>query len=196
MSPHNSRTKGKAKRERRDPPSWAGDEKEERDLSICTLGGHLTTGGDQLSLGEKRSSWTDQGQAEKRAAGPSAQQMGGGGHRGLRCSGGSWALRLPTRRSVLGRGPGVAVWRQCEGLRSRAPRAGELSTRAEGQGECLALQALTARAGWRRGGTTVGTSTSAHVRPPCGPVDGLGGNCCMHLQIQRWVWFPPKRSVL
>ena len=37
----------------------------------------------------------------------------------------SWALRLRLRRSVLGRGLGLAVWSQIQRLRSSAPQAGE-----------------------------------------------------------------------
>ena len=53
-------------------------------------------------------------------------------HHSLRHSGGSWVLRLRLWRSVLGRGLGLAVGRQPEGLGSSATWAGEWSTTAKG----------------------------------------------------------------
>lgn len=57
------------------------------------------------------------------------------GDHSLRCLEGGWALRLRLWRSVLGRGLGLTVWRQPEGLGSGVPRAGEWSTTAEGTQE-------------------------------------------------------------
>ena len=57
------------------------------------------------------------------------------GHHSPRCSGMGWVLRLRLWRSVLGRGVGLNVWRQTEGLGSTAPWAGEQNTTAEGIGE-------------------------------------------------------------
>ena len=42
-------------------------------------------------------------------------------HHSLRGLGRGWALRLRLQRSVPGRGQGLAVWGQPEGLRSSAP---------------------------------------------------------------------------
>ena len=42
------------------------------------------------------------------------------GHHNLRCTGGGWALRLNLWRSVPGRGLGLAIWREPEGLGSSA----------------------------------------------------------------------------
>lgn len=56
-------------------------------------------------------------------------------HHSPRCSGDSWALRLRIQRSVLGRGLGLAVWRQLEQLGSSVPWAREPSTIAEGSWE-------------------------------------------------------------
>ena len=59
----------------------------------------------------------------------------------LRCSGGGWTLRLKLWRSAPGRGLGLAVWKQPEGLGSSVPWAGEWKTTAEGtQEEVLAHQ--------------------------------------------------------
>ena len=44
-------------------------------------------------------------------------------------------LELRLQRSVLGRGLGLAVWRQPEGLRSNVPSAGEWNSTAEGSRE-------------------------------------------------------------
>ena len=57
------------------------------------------------------------------------------GHHSLRHLEGSWVLRLRLQRSVLGRGLGLTVWKQLEGLGSGAPRAGEWSATAEGNWE-------------------------------------------------------------
>ena len=57
------------------------------------------------------------------------------GHHSLRCSGGDWALRLRLQRSVLGRGLGLALWRQPEGLGRSMPQAGEQNTTAGGTQE-------------------------------------------------------------
>ena len=43
----------------------------------------------------------------------------------LRCSLRGWALRLRLQRSVLGRGLGLAVWREPKGLRNSALQVGE-----------------------------------------------------------------------
>ena len=45
-------------------------------------------------------------------------------HHSLRCLGGGWALRPRLQRSVPGRGLGLAVWRQPEGLENSVPCAG------------------------------------------------------------------------
>ena len=52
-------------------------------------------------------------------------------HHSLRHLGGSWALILRLRKSVLHRGLGLTVWRQPEGLGSGAPQVGEWSTTVE-----------------------------------------------------------------
>ena len=46
-------------------------------------------------------------------------------HHSLKPLGRGWVLRLRLRRSVLGRGLGLVVWRQPKGLRSRALWEGE-----------------------------------------------------------------------
>ena len=56
-------------------------------------------------------------------------------HHSLSCLGRSWALRLRLRRSVSGRGLGLAVWRQPEGLGSSVPPAGEQNATAKGTRE-------------------------------------------------------------
>ena len=56
-------------------------------------------------------------------------------HHSLRHSDRGWALRLRLQRSVPGKGLGLAVWRQPEGLRSSVPWAGEHSTIAKGAQE-------------------------------------------------------------
>jgi len=48
----------------------------------------------------------------------------------MRHAGGGWALGLRLQRSVAGRGLGLAVWRQPEGLGSGVPYAGEWNARA------------------------------------------------------------------
>ena len=53
----------------------------------------------------------------------------------MRCLDRCWALRLRLQRSVLGRGLGLAVWRQPEGLGSRVPWAGEKNAIAKGTQE-------------------------------------------------------------
>ena len=50
------------------------------------------------------------------------------GHHRLRHSGKGWVLRLRLQRSVLGRGLGLAVWKEPEGLGSSVPWAMEQST--------------------------------------------------------------------
>ena len=80
------------------------------------------------SLGEKCSSWTEEGKAEREPHRPSVPLPG---HHSLRCTGRGWTLRLKLRRSVPGRGLELAVWRQPEGLGSSLPRAGEWGTTAE-----------------------------------------------------------------
>ena len=58
------------------------------------------------------------------------------GHHGLGRSGGGWVLRLRLRRSVPGRGRGLAVWeRRCHGQGSGVLRAGEWNARQREQGE-------------------------------------------------------------
>ena len=47
------------------------------------------------------------------------------GHHSLKLLGGDWALRFRLRRSVLGRGLGLAVWEQPKGLRNGVPWVGE-----------------------------------------------------------------------
>ena len=54
------------------------------------------------------------------------------GHHSLTCLEGGWALRLGLWRSVPGKGLGLAVWRQPEGLGSLVPQAGERNATAEG----------------------------------------------------------------
>ena len=53
-------------------------------------------------------------------------------HHSLRCLGRDWALRLRLRRSFLGRGLGLAGWRQPEGLGRCAPWAGKQNATAKG----------------------------------------------------------------
>ena len=53
-------------------------------------------------------------------------------HHSLRCLGGGWALILRLQRSILGRGLGLTVWRQPEGLESSVSWAEDQSTTAEG----------------------------------------------------------------
>lgn len=64
-------------------------------------------------------------QSREGAARTSAPPRGGGGHPSVRRSGGGWALRCRLWRSVLARGPAVAVWGQPEG------RGGRLGQREE-----------------------------------------------------------------
>ena len=53
------------------------------------------------------------------------------GHQRLRSLGGGWALRLSLQKSVLGKGLGMAVWRQTEGPGSGVPWPGEQRATAE-----------------------------------------------------------------
>ena len=53
-------------------------------------------------------------------------------HHILRHSAVGWVLRLRLWRSILGKELVLALWRQPEGLGSRAPRAGEWSATARG----------------------------------------------------------------
>ena len=46
--------------------------------------------------------------------------------------GGGWRLRLRLQRSVLARGPELALWKQLEGLESSVPWHGEWNAIAEG----------------------------------------------------------------
>ena len=77
-------------------------------------------------------------------------------------------LRLRLRLSVPGRGLGVAVWRQPEGLGSMAPHAGEQSVIAEGTQEKFWAyrRSKVLLLGRVRGGeqTTIGISFPAHLR--------------------------------
>ena len=50
---------------------------------------------------------------------------------------GAWVLRLRLRRSVLGTGLGLAVWRQYEGLGIGVPRTREWITRSEAPWELV-----------------------------------------------------------
>ena len=56
-------------------------------------------------------------------------------HHRLRCSGGGWALRLRFWRSVLGKGLGLAVWREPEGLGSRVLQSRKPRRRPGSTGE-------------------------------------------------------------
>ena len=53
------------------------------------------------------------------------------GHHSLRHSGRGWVLRLRLWRSVPGKGLGLAVWREPEGLGGSTAQAGEWRTTAE-----------------------------------------------------------------
>ena len=44
-------------------------------------------------------------------------------HQSLRNSGRSWALRLGLQRSIMGIGPGLAIWKQPEGAREQCATA-------------------------------------------------------------------------
>ena len=57
------------------------------------------------------------------------------GHHSLTCSGRGWALRLRLQRSVPGRGLGLAVWRQPEGLGSSVPWTREQNAISKGTQE-------------------------------------------------------------
>ena len=72
------------------------------------------------------------------------------GHHNLRCSEGSWAVRLRLWRS----GPGMAIWRQPEGLGSSAPKAGKQSATAKGSQEesWVCRRSKSPLLGWARGG--------------------------------------------
>ena len=102
----------------------------------CGIGGEpapweaMALDGESQSLRRKLSSQIEKGKAEKRTT----QTTGTTTHRHhrLRHSGGSWALRLRLWRSVTGRGPGLAVYREPKGLGGGAPLAGEWSAIDEG----------------------------------------------------------------
>ena len=57
------------------------------------------------------------------------------GHHSLTCSGRGWVLRLRLQRSVPGRGLGLAVWRQPEGLGSSVPWTGVQNAISKGTQE-------------------------------------------------------------
>ena len=81
----------------------------------------------------------------------------------LRCLGRGWALRLSLPRSIPGRGLGLAMWRQPEGLESTAPRAGDRNTIAQGgTGGGLGMPEKQGTIWGERcgGGTIIGTSFS------------------------------------
>ena len=88
--------------------------------------------GDPQSLGEKGSSWTEEGKAERELHKPSVPSPG---NHSLRCLDGSWELRLRFQRPFLGRGLGWAVWKQHERLGNSAPQAGKQSATAKGARE-------------------------------------------------------------
>ena len=73
------------------------------------------------SLGEKNSSWTEEGEAERvsQTIGTTAP-----GHHTLRHLGGVWALRRRVQRSVPGSRLGLVVQRQLDGLGSGVPLLG------------------------------------------------------------------------
>ena len=56
-------------------------------------------------------------------------------HHSLRYSGGNWVLRSRLQKPVLGRGLGLAEWRQPEGLGSRVPQSRKLGRRSGPTGE-------------------------------------------------------------
>ena len=84
------------------------------------------------SCTEKGSSWTEEAKQSKSCTDHLHHHPR---HHSLRYSGWGWALRLRFWRSVLGKGLGLAVWRQPEGLGSGATWAGEQKTTAEGTWE-------------------------------------------------------------
>ena len=128
------------------------------------------------------------------------------GHHSLRHWDKGWAVRFRLWRSVLGRGLGLAVWRQpeglvCHGLGSRVPQSRDDERRPgpteEVRGHCWGRQE---EEGW----TAIGISFSAHCglsgsREPLAWATGGGGKPLQlsqtpelgvaHLQSQS-----PKRS--
>ena len=87
-------------------------------------------------------------------------------HHSLRHSGGGWALRLRLQRSLLGRGLGLAVWRQPKDLGSSVPWAGELNTMGWVV-ECHSQGNLGGGLGLQeQQGTIVGAGKRRSDRPP------------------------------
>ena len=96
------------------PPNWQKDQPSRKDLKVAEKSAAAA-----LRTAKQRESHTDHLHHQP-------------GHHSLRRSGGDWALRRRLQRSVPGRGLGLVVWRQPEGLRCGAPQAGEGDTMAKG----------------------------------------------------------------
>lgn len=113
------------------------------------------------------------------------------GHHDLRHSGGSWALRLGLHRSVPGRGLGLPVWKQPEGLGTSAPQAENSYTTAKGAREEVraSRRSKAPLLGRARGGgwncqrniflRQQGTSCAGYRE---------GAHCHKHLGLLRWAW--------
>ena len=102
----------------------------------------------------------------------------------LRYSGRSLAQRLGLQRSVLGRGLGLAVWRQPEGAGEQHHREQRRRPRPAREGT------IVGEFKRRRDGTTIGTSLCMCRLPdskaPLFKAMRTGENCRSHLRFQRW----------
>ena len=88
--------------------------------------------GKPQSIREKGSSWTEEGKTERHS-----QTIGTTAWctPSLRRRGSGWALRLGLQRSVPGRGPGLALYKQPEGTTEQCATAQEVSGEARVCGE-------------------------------------------------------------